>query len=119
MSTDKDLERQVKHIAEMLSDADKYTKMRQEDLGDEFDENEHTGAYDWLSDVLDIQYIVSGHKDNAEFISARVLVAFGGPNIWVNFQTKTVDGYWWGDEAHASFNDDLGVENALEELWSC
>lgn len=100
----------------MLSDSDKYAAMRREDLGEDFDENEHTGAYDWLSDVLDIRYIVN--KEN-EFISAQVLVAFGGPNIWVNFDTKTVEGYWGGDRASANFTDDMGVEDALEELRSC
>lgn len=116
MATDKDLQRQVDHIAEMLSDADKYAAMRREDLGEDFDEDEHTGAYDWLSDVLDIRYIVNS---NNEFISAQVLVAFGGPNIWVNFDTKTVEGYWWSDRASANFIDDMGVEDALEELRSC
>ncbi len=116
MSTDKHLQEQVDHIAAMLSDSEKYEAMRREDLGEDFDENEHTGAYDWLSDVLDIRYIVN--KDN-EFISAQVLVAFGGPNIWVNFDTKTVEGYWGGDRASANFTDDMGVEDALEELRSC
>ena len=116
MSTDKHLQEQVDHIAAMLSDSSKYEAMRREDLGDDFDENEHTGAYDWLSDVLDIRYIVN--KEN-EFISAQVLVAFGGPNIWVNFDTKTVEGYWGGDRASANFTDDMGVEDALEELRSC
>lgn len=116
MSTDKHLQEQVDHIAAMLSDSEKYEAMRREDLGEDFDENEHTGAYDWLSDVLDIRYIVN--KEN-EFISAQVLVAFGGPNIWVNFDTKTVKGYWGGDRASANFTDDMGVEDALEELRSC
>lgn len=119
MATDKDLERQVKHIADVLSDSSKFEAEQKEAYGEEYDENEHGGAMAWLEDVLDIRYIVSGHKENAEFISAQVLVAFGGPNIWVNFDTKEVKGYWGGDTATAYFNDDLGVEDALEELWSC
>jgi hypothetical protein len=47
----------------------------------------------YLSDVLDIQYIVTGA---GEYLAARILVAFGGPNIWINTQTKTVEGYWGG-----------------------
>lgn len=115
MATDKDLQDQVDYIADMLSNADKYAAMRREDMGDDFDENEHTGAYDWLSDVLDIQYIVNG---NGDFISAKVLVAFGGPNIWVDFQDKTVRGYWWQNRANATFDDDMDIEGALAEMWS-
>ena len=109
-----DVRPQCESIAENLSDAAKYEKMRREDLGEDFDENEHTGAYDWLSDVLDINYIINS---DGTFKSAKVLVAFGGPNIWVDFESKTVDGYWWGDEAHVPFTDDMGIEDALEEMW--
>ena len=101
-------------IAQNLSDAEAYAKMRRDDMGDEFDESEHTGAYDWLSDVLDINYIINS---DGTFKSAKVLVAFGGPNIWVNFETMAVDGYWWGDEAHVSFTDDMDIESVLEEMW--
>lgn len=73
-------------------------------------------ASDYLSDVLDIQYIVSGSK---EYLGARVLVAFGGPNIWINTQSGIVEGYWWGDTAFASFNDEIGLDDYLSELWEC
>jgi hypothetical protein len=74
-------------------------------------------GFDYLSDVYDIEYIVNGE---GEFKSARILVAFGGPNIWIDFQTKSVELYWWGDRATAYFSDDaMGVEEALRELWEC
>lgn len=73
-------------------------------------------AFDYLQDALDIEYIVNS---KGEYLGARVLVAFGGPNIWVNTRTKTVEGHWWGDSAYASFNDGLGLDEALEELWNC
>lgn len=74
-------------------------------------------AYDWLFDALDIQYIVTG---NGEYLGARILVAFGGPNIWVNTQTKEVEGYWWGDYVSARIDgDSLGLDDALAEHWEC
>lgn len=73
-------------------------------------------AYSYLNDVLDIQYIVDRE---ANYLGARVLVAFGGPNIWVDTQRKIVEGYWWGDYAKASFNDEMDIDSALSELWSC
>ena len=63
-----------------------------------------------LSDVLDIKYIVNS---DGTYSGSRVCVALGGPNIWVNFDTKTVEGYWGGDRASANFTDDMGVEAAL------
>ena len=48
--------------------------------------------------------------------SARLLVAGGGPNIWVNLQTNTVDGYWWGDACKIHFTDNVGLDEYLEEM---
>ena len=81
------------------------------------EEGEPVHGFDYLEDVLDIQYIVTSEK---QYIGARVLVAFGGPNIWINTQTKTIEGYWWDESAFASYyNDEIGLDEALEELWNC
>jgi hypothetical protein len=73
-------------------------------------------AFDYLEDALDIEYTFNSQ---GQYLGARVLVAFGGPNIWVNTRTGTVEGQWWGDSATASFTDSLGLDDALRELWSC
>jgi len=81
------------------------------------EEGEPVHGYDYLEDVLDIQYIVTSEK---QYIGARVLVALGGPNIWINTQTKTIEGYWWDESAFASYYDDeIGLDEALEEIWNC
>ena len=101
-----DLRNHVKHIAETIR------------LG-QYDTDYVDGpcAYDYLEDVLDIQYIISSDK---KYLGARVLVAFGGPNIWINTQTKTVEGYWWNDTCHISYPiDSLGLDEYLEELYLC
>lgn len=81
----------------------------------------HKGApdsgFDYLQDALDIEYICNGAK---EYLGARVLVAFGGPNIWINTRTKQVEGYWWGDKSIQSYNDDaIGLDDSLEQLFNC
>jgi hypothetical protein len=73
-------------------------------------------AFDYLQDALDIEYIVNSNK---EYLGARVLVAFGGPNIWIDTRRGMVDGYWWSEKSSASFTDNLGLDDALSELWSC
>jgi len=98
----------VQHIADILTNG--------------FDEDElnvdgeQMTAFDYLQDALDIEYIVNG---KGEYLGARVLVAFGGPNIWVNTRTNTVEGHWWADSCIAKFTDNIGLDDALEELWNC
>jgi hypothetical protein len=102
----------VQSIADSLTDPnwDELNEGRDIDSEGEF------SAFDYLEDALDIEYIVNG---KGEYLGARVLVAFGGPNIWVNTRTNTVEGHWWADSAFASFKDNIGLDDALEELWNC
>lgn len=85
---------------------------------DELNEDDQPfSAFDYLQDCLDIEYVVSSKK---EYLGARVLVAFGGPNIWINTRTKQVEGYWWGDKCILSYDSDaIGLDEALEELYNC
>ena len=86
-------------------------------FGDELNiDNQPLDGFDYLQDALDIEYIVNSKR---EYLGARVLVAFGGPNIWINTRTKLVEGYWWGEYAKASFDDGIGLDEALNTLWSC
>lgn len=99
-----DVKNHVQQIADMLSKG----------FGDEKNsDGEDFSAFDYLTDSLDIEYIVSS---KGEYLGARVLVAFGGPNIWVNTRTNIVEGHWWGDSAYASFTDNIGLDDALSEL---
>lgn len=86
-------------------------------FGDELNiDNQPLDGLDYLQDALDIEYIVNSKR---EYLGARVLVAFGGPNIWINTRTKLVEGYWWGEYAKASFDDGIGLDDALQTLWEC
>jgi len=98
----------VQHIADTLTNG-----FGDDDLN--ADEEQMT-AFDYLQDALDIEYIVNG---KGEYLGARVLVAFGGPNIWVNTRTNTVEGHWWSNSCTSSFTDNIGLDDALEELWNC
>jgi hypothetical protein len=103
-----DLKNHVQSIADTLTSGFDLSTMN--------DDGEYTTAFDYLQDALDIEYIVNG---KGEYLGARVLVAFGGPNIWVNTRTGTVEGAWWSDRAEASFTDNIGLDDALSELWAC
>ena len=70
----------------------------------------------FMEDVYDIEWIT--HQDHS-YKAARLLVVGGGPNIWVNLQTNTVDGYWGCDKVEHVFVDNIGLDDYLEELHSC
>jgi hypothetical protein len=107
--TENRLQEQVDHIAECLTTGEY-------DFDPEYSDYDEPNAFDYLKDVLDIEYAVNSNK---EYLGARVLVAFGGPNIWINTRTNTVEGYWWTDKATAGYTDDLGIDECLEELFHC
>lgn len=88
--------------------------------GDHLELTDHIRGFDYLEDVLDIHYIVNSDAERS-FRSAKILVAFGGPNIWVCFDDLKVKGYWWGDYAEASFDGVFADEvlYALRELYTC
>jgi hypothetical protein len=107
IETETRLHDHVQHIANTLTNG----------FGDELNcDDQEMSAFDYLQDALDIEYIVNSKR---EYLGARVLVAFGGPNIWINTKTKKVEGYWWNESASASFDDGIGLDDALQELWSC
>jgi hypothetical protein len=107
ITTDNRLQDQCEHIASQLTDG----------FGNELNEDgQEFSAFDYLQDALDIQYTIGSDK---RFIGARVLVAFGGPNIWINTITNEIEGYWWGESSRISFQDSIGLNDALEELYNC
>lgn len=105
--TKTDLERQVTRIAKEISQAS-----YDFEAGD-YDE---PCAGDYLAMAMDTQYIISSQFD---YLGSRILVAFGGPNIWINTHTKTVEGYWWSESAFACFDDELGIDEYMSEMYDC
>jgi len=85
------------------------------------DDSDESPIMDWLEGVLDIQWIVSSDKQS--LLGARLLVAFGGPNIWVDTSRGIVEGYWWQNSAFANFDTDTDnaceLHDHLEMIWGC
>lgn len=70
----------------------------------------------YLNDVLDIQYTVS--SDLKTMLGARLLVSYGGPNIWIDTMRGEVEGFWGSETATAKFYEDpMGVEMAASDLY--
>ena len=103
------LRRMCKNIADDISNP----KISKDDGGEAI---ELQTAHEWMEGVYNIEWIT--HQDHS-YKAARLLVAGGGPNIWVNLQTNTVDGYWASDRFSWGFVDNLGLDEYLEELHAC
>ena len=77
------------------------------------DDKDSRTASAWMEDVYDIEWITF---QDGTFKGARLLVAGGGPTIWVTVKTDEVEGYWAGDHCTEAFQDNLGLRAYLEEL---
>jgi|TARA_R100000501_G_C2625668_1_gene119159 hypothetical protein len=104
-----DLLKNVKSIAKSLTTGEY-------DFDPDYSEFDEPCAEDYLTNVLDIEYYVSNRK---KYLGARILVAFGGPNIWIDTRHLEVQGHWWGDNETVNFTDALGIHEYLAELYEC
>jgi hypothetical protein len=80
------------------------------------EDGEEIGAHDYIRDAFDIEFIVTRER---EYLGARVLVAIGGPTIWIDTHKGIVEGWRWSAHATEWFKDNIGLDDALEELWDC
>jgi hypothetical protein len=102
------LRRMCKNIAEEITEgkAEEYIDQPRKEIT----------AHEWMENVYNIEWIT---RQDHSYKAARLLVAGGGPNIWVNLLTNTVDGYWGCDKVEHVFVDNIGLDDYLEELHSC
>ena len=101
------LRRMCKSIANGISEPEEITD---EETGEKRTET----AGDWMEVVYDIRYIVDREK---RYFSAELLVAGGGPTIWVNLNTMEGEGYWGGDRVTHPFRDSLDLDGYCEEMY--
>ena len=101
------LRRMCKNIANSISEPQEITD---EETGEKRTET----AHDWMEGVYDIRYIVDREK---RYFSAELLVAGGGPTVWVSLNEMEVQGYWGGDRVNVPFSDNLGLDDYCEELY--
>lgn len=86
---------------------------RQVDLigTEESDPWEQVSFYDYFENALDIDYIVNSNK---EYKACRIMVAYGGPNIYINTWERKVELYWWTESGSFWLSGDTC--DAINEL---
>ena len=113
-TSEEQLRRMCKRIADDITEKAITRYNGYETEHDEDDEG--TLATRFMEGVYDIEWIT--HRDKS-YKAARLLVAGGGPNIWVNLQDMNVEGYWGSDRVTEPFIDEIGLDDYLEELHAC
>ena len=101
------LRRMCKSIADGITSPEMVTD-------EETGEKREQSASDWMEGTYDIRYLVDREK---RFMAAEIMVAGGGPTIWVDTWENEVKGYWGGDRVTVPFADNLGLDDYCEELY--
>ena len=70
----------------------------------------------FMEGVYDIRYLVDREK---RFMGAELLVAGGGPTVWVDTFREQVTGWWGTDRVEWYYQDNIGLNDYLENLYAC
>ena len=106
-------EEQLRRKCKSIADSITNPEMKEDgDTGEKYRET----AHEWMEDVYDIRYYVDCNK---RYLGCELMVAGGGPTIWVNTYTKEVEGYWGGDKVLEPFIDNLDLDDYNEEMYGC
>ena len=73
---------------------------------------------DYFNDFYDVDYIVGSDK---KYKACRVLVAFGGPNIYIDTWDGQVQLEWWGEHAETEIPTSVcsAIDEFFEMLYEC
>lgn len=74
---------------------------------------------EYLGDgVYDIEYTIGSDK---EYRGVRLMIACGGPNIYINTKSGDVELYWWSESARYPMSSDVVnmIDSIYEEMFSC
>lgn len=79
---------------------------------------EQLSLWDYFSDFLDMDWVLDSRR---EYKACRIMVAYGGPTIYIDTLTGYVELYWWSDRASYKLRSDTlaAVDEWAEEYFSC
>ena len=81
-------------------------------------ELEAVSFYDYFNDVFDIEYRVGSDR---QYRSAKIMIACGGPNIYIDTADHAVKLYWWNERAEYGLSSYTceQIDQYFEELYNC
>lgn len=93
-----------------------------EPTDEEREEAEENGdpcdLYSYFSDALDVEYICDSH---GEYIGAKIWVALGGPNVWIDTREGDIRGAWGCDRAESWLPSEIceAIDDIFCEYFAC
>ena len=83
------------------------------DIADSITSGEEDAAK-WMEDTYDIRYLLDSSR---RFLGAEILVAGGGPTIWVDTFREQVTGWRGTDRVQWDYQDNMGLNDYMEEIY--
>ena len=80
---------------------------------------EQISLYDYFTDrVLDVEWRIGSDR---KYRSVKIMVAWGGPNIFIDTASRAVELYWWTDRASYLIDTDTcsAIDEWAEEWFNC
>ena len=124
-TTKEQLEENCRSIAEELekfTDSDYYYSEKESGFrkkGKKYDPDDDMGAYGYIENsVYDVKMVVDLRGN---MYSCRLMVAGGGPNIYIDTGDMEVQGYWGADECHVPISREVCalLNDEVEFLRGC
>lgn len=82
------------------------------------EEGEAASFYDYISDCLDVEYIINSRK---EYKSCKIWVTLGGPNVWIDTDTQEIKLAWGTDRESLWLPSEIceEIDSVMEEFFNC
>lgn len=80
-------------------------------------DNYYEALCEYFDDCLDIEYRSSG---KGEYRSVKICITCGGPNIYVDTQTKSVNLFWGSTKTSWGIKEDTSnkIDDLFEEYYN-
>ena len=82
------------------------------------DDGNQISLYDYLFDVLDYEFTIDSRK---EYVSAKIWVTLGGPNIWIDTAERAVKLARGADREEYPLDWDVcnEIDGIMQEIYEC
>ena len=82
------------------------------------EDGDELSIYDYMQDVLDFEITLDSRM---QYTSCRVYVTLGGPTVWVDTHTQTVELRWGGEESRCYLDGEIidAINDYFEEVYNC
>jgi hypothetical protein len=67
-------------------------------------------------EAYDIKYTVDG---DGTYLGVRILLAGGGPNVYLDTYHEEIQGYWGGDSCKLIISDYDYIDDYWQEMYGC